>query len=156
MKHYWRLVVAGTILGMLGGPTAAAQEWTRDSTVLTQLRRTSPCPATVPAAWLRPDSLLARSPRCPLVAATAKLLAASPDPDFRAATRARCVTVHAFAFDIIPAKKTGEAYWTVEFVGDTGHAVGARIDRVTGTITLRRFPNEFGASVAEAQVVGQP
>jgi hypothetical protein len=117
---------------------------TRDSTAIAKLQRADPCPQKVPAVWLVPDSMLRSSWHCSLVAATARLLSTSANPLYRAGLdHAVCVTVHAFEFERIPAGGTRDAYWTVEFADSSGNAVGARVDRQSGTMSLATFSNEF-------------
>jgi hypothetical protein len=118
----------------------------RDSAVLAKYQHRDPCPATVPAVWLKPDSLLQKSKHCSLVAATARSMTSSSDPRFRnGVARAVCVFVHEWSFKILPAGSPDDRYWTIEFVDSTGNSMGARIDRDTGAIVLQDFGNEFNS-----------
>ena len=77
-------------------------------------------------------------------------MSSSPDSLIRNGARdAVCVGVYGFAFPTLPEDGTGQAYWTVEFVGSDGSAVGAYIDRATGAARPARFPNEFGVPVSK-------
>jgi hypothetical protein len=63
----------------------------------------------------------------------------------------RTLATLAFALRVVielPWQTSGDAYWTVEFVGPYGNAVGARIDRESGAIALPHFSNEFRGPVA--------
>lgn len=147
------LVNLGVVLSAMGACHHA--RWRPDDrAIVARFERSDPCPTPIPALWQRhdprPDPALAQSTRCSLIAATVRHIEQSADTSLRnGVARAVCIGVHTFTIAELPAQTSGEAYWTIEFVGPTGDAIGAGIDRLTGVVTLRHFPNEFASPVSQ-------
>ena len=111
----------------------------RDQALLAQLRRSTPCPTQVPAAWLRPDSTLGRSSFCPVVAAAAAKLAASPDSlDRWIVAHARCTVFVDLVVSQPPDTTTG-AGWHVTFVADSTRMTTVHFNRQTGAVSTGGF-----------------
>ncbi len=111
----------------------------RDQALLTQLTHSSPCPKQVPAAWLRPDSTLGHSIFCPVVAAAAAKLAASPDSlDRWIVANAHCTVFSDLVASQPPDTTTG-AGWHVTFVADSTRMTTVHFNRQTGAVSTGGF-----------------
>lgn len=114
----------------------------RDQVLLAQFTQSTPCPQQVPAAWLRPDSTLGRSNFCPVVAAAAAALAASPDSLHRwIVAHASCMV---FADLVVsePPDTTTRSGWHVTFVADSTRMARVYFNRESGEVSIR--PAYFG------------
>jgi len=111
----------------------------RDQVLLTQLTQSTPCPAQVPAAWLRPDSTLRQSIHCPVVAAAAAKLAASPDSLERWIVAHATCTVFVDLVASQPPDTTTGAGWHVTFVADSTRMTTVHFNRQTGAVSTAGF-----------------
>ena len=135
-------MLRATLLGVtiLWGPTGlnAQKAALRDQELLSEYARAYPCPRVVPAAWIRADSSLARSPFCSVVAVAAARLASSPDSMLRwIGTHAVCTPIIQIVYDDMSDGSSG-AVWVVRFVVDSGVIADVSFNRVTGNVTIRQ------------------
>lgn len=114
----------------------------RDQVLLAQFTQSTPCPPQVPAAWLRPDSTLGRSNFCPVVAAAAAALAASPDSLHRWIVAHASCTVFVGLVVSEPPDTTTRSGWNVTFVADSTRMALVNVNRESGEMSIR--PVHFG------------